>query len=788
MNLRYGSVCSGLEAASQAWEPLGWTPAWFAEIEPFPSAVLAHHWPHVQNLGDMTKIAAAITAGDVEAPEVLVGGTPCQAFSVAGRRAGLDDARGQLTLSYVELADAIDNKRRERGEQPVIIVWENVPGVLSSKDNAFGCFLAELAGESSELQPAGGKWTYAGCVSGPKRVIAWRTIDAQFCGVAQRRRRTFVVASAHPDIDPTEILFELDSLRRDTPPSRTPGAQVAAPIGNSLKFGSHWDSELNPHPTLNQSNNIGGVGASNQELFSQRGACLVPEIVGALDTECRFSKATDQSLRNGHILPIRAFRQTAFGEYADDETASTCCARDYKDATDLAVSFNWQAAGNTSNTLGADEHITGALQASQHPAVCITGDITHCLKGEGFDGSEDGTGRGQPIVAFQPGNLTRGSGAQPNCYVFPTLKADHGRGISDQHPHVAYSVALRGRDGGATAELGSDIAGALRASTGGGDKSHVLAYSDVSRALLGKSNDSMAEDLDTYAMHDMQVRRLMPIECERLQGMADNFTQIPWRNKPANECPDGPRYKAIGNSMAVPVMRWIGERIQAAMESIEKVPALNPYCAALAAQRVESEHYLKDVGDQWRTPDALFWGINAMFGPITLDLFADADNAKCDAYYTAEDNALTQDWSERLKELGGAAYANPPYSRAKEYEGQYVTGMRHIIDHAMAMREKGGRYIFLIKAATSEVWWPEEADHVAFIRGRIGFDLPVWFKPADEKQKPTGAFFAGAVVVLDKQWRGPAISYVTRDDLITRGDAFLAQVRRMAEKLVGVAA
>lgn len=214
----------------------------------------------------------------------------------------------------------------------------------------------------------------------------------------------------------------------------------------------------------------------------------------------------------------------------------------------------------------------------------------------------------------------------------------------------------------------------------------------------------------------------------------------------------------------------------------------NPYCAALAAQRAEPEHYLKDVGDQWRTPESLFWGINAMFGPITLDLFADADNAKCDAYYTAEDNALTQDWSERLKELGGAAYANPPYSRAKEYEGQYVTGMRHIIDHAMAMRDKGGRYIFLIKAATSEVWWPEEADHVAFIRGRIGFDLPVWFKPADEKQKPTGAFFAGAVVILDKQWCGPAISYVTRDDLVTRGDAFLAQVRRMAEKLVGVAA
>ncbi|HDN2618807.1 TPA: phage N-6-adenine-methyltransferase [Enterobacter hormaechei] len=208
--MKYGSVCSGIEAASKAWEPLGWIPAWFSEIEPFPSAVLAHHWPEVTNLGDMTKIAEAVSAGEVEAPDVLVGGTPCQAFSIAGLREGLSDDRGQLTLSYVELANAIDAKRRERGEPESIIVWENVPGVLSSKDNAFGCFLAGLAGESSELQPAGGKWTHAGCVSGPERVIAWRVLDAQFFGVAQRRKRVFVVASARKGFDPAEILFEQD--------------------------------------------------------------------------------------------------------------------------------------------------------------------------------------------------------------------------------------------------------------------------------------------------------------------------------------------------------------------------------------------------------------------------------------------------------------------------------------------------------------------------------------------------------------------------------------------------
>ncbi|MEG5846004.1 phage N-6-adenine-methyltransferase [Enterobacter hormaechei] len=209
--MRYGSVCSGIEAASKAWEPLGWKPGWFSEIEPFPSSVLAHHWPEVTNLGDMTKIADAVRAGDVEAPDVLVGGTPCQAFSIAGLREGLSDDRGQLTLSYVELANAIDTKRREHGEPEAIIVWENVPGVLSSKDNAFGCFLAGLAGESSELQPAGGKWTHAGCVSGPERVIAWRVLDAQFFGVAQRRRRVFVVASARKGFDPAAVLFELDS-------------------------------------------------------------------------------------------------------------------------------------------------------------------------------------------------------------------------------------------------------------------------------------------------------------------------------------------------------------------------------------------------------------------------------------------------------------------------------------------------------------------------------------------------------------------------------------------------
>lgn len=210
---------------------------------------------------------------------------------------------------------------------------------------------------------------------------------------------------------------------------------------------------------------------------------------------------------------------------------------------------------------------------------------------------------------------------------------------------------------------------------------------------------------------------------------------------------------------------------------------MNRYCQALAELRSKPAHELKEVGDQWCTPDLLFWGINAMFGPLVLDLFADDDNAKCPVWYTAEDNALTQDWSERLAELGGAGYGNPPYSRSQYHEKQAITGMTHIMKYAATQREKGGRYVFLIKAAPSETWWPEDADHIVFIRGRIGFDLPVWFVPADEKQKPTSAFFAGAIAVFDKSWRGERFSYISRMELEAKGRAFMSLAQFAATKV-----
>lgn len=210
--------------------------------------------------------------------------------------------------------------------------------------------------------------------------------------------------------------------------------------------------------------------------------------------------------------------------------------------------------------------------------------------------------------------------------------------------------------------------------------------------------------------------------------------------------------------------------------------AVNPYCVALDALRAQPTHKLKEVGDQWRSPEAIWWGINAMFGPFVLDLFADASNAKCEAFYSAEDNALTQDWSARLSELRGAAYANPPYSRASQQDGQYITGMTHIMAHTAAMRELGGRYVFLIKAATGELWWPEDADHIAFIRGRISFDLPVWYRPAEGQPSESSAGFGAAIAVFDKTWHGPKFDYVSRDELEARGAAFMRQIELAAAR------
>lgn len=238
--IRFGSVCSGVEAASLAFGPLGWKAAWFSEIEPFPCAVLAQRYPDVPNLGDMTALPQAIREGRVEAPDVLCGGTPCQAFSFAGQRRSLDDARGNLCLTFCEIADELDSARTALGLPPVVIFWENVPGVLSTKDNAFGCFLGALVGASAPLSSGPARWPSAGAASGPKRSVAWRILDAQFFGVPQRRRRVFVVASARDGFDPAKVLFERYSLPRDSAKGEQSGQDIAAFAQGS--FGAYVQS------------------------------------------------------------------------------------------------------------------------------------------------------------------------------------------------------------------------------------------------------------------------------------------------------------------------------------------------------------------------------------------------------------------------------------------------------------------------------------------------------------------------------------------------------------------
>jgi DNA (cytosine-5)-methyltransferase 1 len=447
--------------------------------------VLAHHYPEVPNLGDMTTIARRVLTGEVEAPDVFCGGTPCQAFSVAGLRQSLDDARGNLTLKFVEIADAIDHVRAGRGEDECIVFWENVPGVLNTKDNAFGCFLGGLAGEDGPLEPPGGKWANAGAVYGPRRAVAWRTLDAQYFGVAQRRRRVFVVASARKGFDPATVLFEWNGVRRDTAPRRETGQSAAA----VLEIGPGGGRFTDLNPTLD-------TRAKDGPIRNQLAGAVLQPVAPTLDGSfgrLQGCSGQDASHGHGHLVPI-----------AFDTTKITSKAN-----------FSNPQPGNPCHPLATGAHA--------------------------------------PAIAF-PANL---SGTQ--C---------------------------------ASAENLSPALGALNPTA--------VAVQDV-RAMnksqngRGWNEDGSAYTVDTQATQGvavaMRVRRLTPAECERLQGFPDGYTDIPWteyqriqrraekvgtsfeaelqkhgkvlRGPKTPECPDGPRYKALGNSWAVPNVRWIGRRIHA---------------------------------------------------------------------------------------------------------------------------------------------------------------------------------------------------------------------------------
>lgn len=482
--MRYLSVCSGIEAATQAWHPLGWDPVAFSEIEKFPSAVLAHHYPSVPNWGDMTKFEE----WPDEPIDLLCGGTPCQSFSVAGLRQGLADPRGNLALTFLAIA------KRYR---PRWICWENVPGVYSAnshespdscppdidldgpdapedgeeisvvdeyeadEDHAFACFLAGL----QELGYG----------------VAYRTLDAQHVrthrfpfAVPQRRRRVWVVAYLGDWRRAAAVLFDRESLSGHPAPRRETGKGSAC----GIEFGPSRNGFTDVNPTL--------------------------------DTRCK-----DGPIRNqlaGAVL-------TANG-------VGTCGADDNQGQAGHLICAN---SGDAGYCLTASAQ--GSLDAETETLLTVA----HSLRGEGFDASEDGTGRGTPIVpvAFD----CKGTQVQFSTDgAAPTLRSmGHNHSHQNAGGHAAVAFDLRGREGGAMPEGPHETAN-MRAASGGSSRS--------------------------YVAQPHAVRRLTSRECERLQGFPDDFTAIPWRGKPADQCPDGPRYKALGNSWAVNVADWVGERIQ----------------------------------------------------------------------------------------------------------------------------------------------------------------------------------------------------------------------------------
>ncbi|HBQ3895944.1 TPA: phage N-6-adenine-methyltransferase [Klebsiella pneumoniae] len=631
----YGSICSGIEAATVAWEPLGWKAAWFSEIEAFPSAVLAERWPEVVNLGDMTKIAAAVRAGEVQAPDVMVGGTPCQSFSIAGLRNGLSDARGQLTLSYVELANAIDDKRIERGEEEAIFVWENVPGVLTSHDNAFGCFLAGLAGESCELEPSGGKWTHSGCVYGPQRTIAWIVKDAQYFGVAQRRKRVFVVASARKGFDPVQVLFESEGVRRDTPPSREPQTAVAALTARGVGTCGADDNQA-------QAGHLLAFGGGNTGGNIDVAACL-----------------------------------TAKGQRIDFEVETFAVHGTQDPDTNLELA-----------------HTLGRNHGQENACIAFS------YKDHGADASED---------------------------LSPTLRAgnsDNSNANGGQPPAIAYAFK-----------------------PGQGAKARGIGFAEEQSPTL--TSASSGTNLTPAVMHGVSVRRLMPVECERLQGFPDNHTLISWRGKEATECPDGPRYRAIGNSMAVPVIRWIGERIAAALP-------VKKFAGDYGGSKTPA-----DQRDLWRTPPALFACLNAEFC-FQLDAAAAQHNALCKKFITAEQNTLETLWADYLS-IPGYVWLNPPYSDITPF-----------VKKAAAESSNQIGTVMLVPADTSVGWFKEAiqtASEVRFITaGRLAFINPVTGKPVSGNNK-------GSMLIIWHPYPRTHCQFTTveRDALLSFGARLIAK-------------
>jgi len=606
--MRFATLCSGIGAPEVAAHRLGMEPVFCSEIEPFPCAVLAHHWPDVPNYGDMTKWRDW-PHHDLD---LLIAGTPCQAFSVAGLRQGLDDARGNLTLEFARYVNSV---------RPRFVLWENVPGVLSDKSNAFGCLLGGLAGCDAPMLPRGGRWTNAGFVSGPKRQIAWRILDAQHFGVAQRRRRVWLLAGdierGAGDWACARALFpEQCGVRGDTPAGGEAREEVAGASGG----GSHWDG--GPHPALNQSNNVGGIGLSNQELFSQRGAGLVAGTVSSKWAKGTGGPAGDECY---NLVTTHTLRGEGFDASEDGTGRGTPL---------VAVPINTQIATRhkalgrgTGFGVGEDGDPAFTLQAGHHHAVAVyenhgqdsrvtdLGDTCSTVS------AKYGTGGGNTqIVCFDtaqitsPGNYSVPKPGDPAPPLNTAAQHHVAFGFNGDQSEKTHSMGEREEQAPTLRADGPAHAAMVHWQQGGGE-----VEDNVSGALRANAEHSYQ-----FARIQSTVRRLTPRECERLQGFPDDHTLIPWKSlkkwakqaqhmfkckgcgtvfndkhaggvgglspaecptcgeesaavieqcsfddhllattgrglrEPTTEdCPDGPRYKALGNSMAVPCVQWI---------------------------------------------------------------------------------------------------------------------------------------------------------------------------------------------------------------------------------------
>jgi DNA (cytosine-5)-methyltransferase 1 len=586
--VRYLSVCSGIEAVSVAWGPLGWQPAMFAEIDPFCCWLLRSRYgasrpihmpsPHdaptrkeakrraaairnvvalpadgaVINAGDFTKIGV----DDVGTIDLLAGGTPCQSFSVAGLRAGLDDPRGNLTIEFARLAGRL---------RPLWLVWENVPGVLSIDDGrTFGAFLGMLV----ELGYG----------------IAYRVLNAQHFGVPQRRRRVFVVGHLGNWRAAAAVLLERHGLSGYPPPRREARQGVAAGVEVGPSGGRLTDTA----PAIDTGckdgfvrNQLGvGVLSSTDEISY----CLNAGGMGRQDIESEtmiahalsadgFDASEDGTGRGTPVVPVAictAHTQSNGSGFSDD------VAHTLESGGAQAVAF----AQNTRDEVrlyGGDGKTVGALAAQpgakQQSYIAFSakdsgsdaGDVAPTLRGMGHDGSHP-NGGGQVAIAFaqnQEGDVLSGDVMQS----LGTNSNATGRNA----PTIAYT--LHGSDGTVSAASSTEVAGSIRTRAPGSIENssttavlqerpvawsgELTASTDVAGTLQRGGEGGRVDGVMTP---QMAVRRLTPRECERLQGFPDDYTLVEYRGKPAS---DGPRYKALGNSMAVPVMRWIGQRIEA---------------------------------------------------------------------------------------------------------------------------------------------------------------------------------------------------------------------------------